>query len=145
SDHRHLSMHQLGCEFGQFIQRAFRPAVLDLDILTFSVSNGTKTSHEGIYKRTPHLLRPGVQISDGHHLRLLPARCEWPCRGRQAGEQGDELSALHSMSSSARASSIGGRVRPSALAALRLITSSNFVGACTGKSAGFAPLRTRST
>jgi len=31
--------------------------------------------------------------------------------------------------------------RPSAFAALRLITSSNFVGCSTGRSAGFAPLR----
>src|SRR5262249_42882489 len=35
--------------------------------------------------------------------------------------------------------------RSSALAVLRLITSSYLVGACTGKSAGFAPLRIRST
>ena len=32
-------------------------------------------------------------------------------------------------------------VRPSAFAVLRLITSSNLVGCCTGKSAGFSPLR----
>jgi hypothetical protein len=31
------------------------------------------------------------------------------------------------------------------LAVLRLITSSNLVGSCTGKSAGFSPLRMRST
>jgi hypothetical protein len=51
----------------------------------------------------------------------------------------------YSITSSARASSVGGTSRPSALAVLRLITSSNFVGACTGKSAGFAPRKTRST
>ena len=39
----------------------------------------------------------------------------------------------------------GGMVRPSALAVLRLITSSYLVGACTGRSAGFSPLRMRST
>ena len=37
------------------------------------------------------------------------------------------------------------RSRPSALAVLRLITSSYLVGACTGRSAGFSPLRMRST
>src|SRR5207245_7064447 len=46
-------------------------------------------------------------------------------------------SLLHSITSSARASSVGGTSRPSALAALRLITSSYLVGACTGRSAGF--------
>ena len=49
------------------------------------------------------------------------------------------------MTSSARASSIGGTSRPSALAALRLITSSNLVGCSTANSPGFAPLRILST
>ena len=48
---------------------------------------------------------------------------------------------LYSITSSAPASSVGGTVRPSALAALRLMTSSNLVGCWTGKSAGWAPLR----
>ena len=56
-----------------------------------------------------------------------------------------EFAAPHSITSSARASSDGGTERPSALAVLRLITSSYLVGACTGRSPGFSPLRTRST
>jgi len=51
--------------------------------------------------------------------------------------------ASYSITSSARESSEGGTVNPSALAALRLITSSNFVDCCTGRSAIFSPLRTR--
>src|SRR6185369_12428083 len=51
----------------------------------------------------------------------------------------------HSITSSARASSVGGISRPRALAVLRLTTSSYLVGACTGRSAGFSPLRMRST
>src|SRR5713226_919905 len=51
----------------------------------------------------------------------------------------------YSITSSARASSVGGTVRPSALAVLRLMASSYLVGACTGRSAGFSPLRMRST
>src|SRR5438128_8385674 len=51
----------------------------------------------------------------------------------------------HSITSSARASSVGGTSRPSALAVLRLITSSNVVGCSTGRSAGLAPLRILST
>src|SRR5262249_39857005 len=47
--------------------------------------------------------------------------------------------------SSARASTVGGISRPSALAVLRLISSSYLVGAWTGRSAGFSPLRMRST
>jgi hypothetical protein len=51
----------------------------------------------------------------------------------------------HSISSSARNRSDVGTLRFSALAVLRLITSSYLVGFCTGKSAGFSPLRMRST
>jgi len=53
--------------------------------------------------------------------------------------------AIHSITSLARASSDGGIMMPSVLAVLRLITSSYFVGDCTGRSAGFSPLRMRST
>src|SRR5262249_3789203 len=52
----------------------------------------------------------------------------------------NERAASHSIASSARASNVGGTSRPSALAVLRLITSSYLVGACTGRSAGFVPL-----
>src|SRR5436309_9417235 len=81
----------------------------------------------------------------GHrHRRLLRARRERP-RRRCAANECDELAALHSITSSARASSIAGTSRPSAPAVLRLMTISNLVGACTGRSAGFSPLRIRST
>ena len=56
-----------------------------------------------------------------------------------------ELAPPHSITSSAVASSVGGKVKPSALAALRLITNSNLVASCTGSSPGFSPLRIRST
>jgi hypothetical protein len=51
----------------------------------------------------------------------------------------------YSITSSARASSVCGKSRPSALEVLRLIASSNLIGCCTGRSAGagLAPLRTR--
>jgi hypothetical protein len=51
----------------------------------------------------------------------------------------------YSITSSARARSVGGTVRPSNLAVLRLMTNSYLVGACTGRPAGFSPLRMRST
>ena len=87
----------------------------------------------------------GQEYADAPHpLGLLRARRERP-RRRRAAEQRDELAPLHSITSSARASSVGGTSRPSALAVLRLMTSSNLVGCCTGRSAGFSPLRMRST
>src|SRR5713226_2705600 len=51
----------------------------------------------------------------------------------------------HWITSSARSSSDGGIVRPSAFAVLRLITSSNLVGCSMGRSAGLAPLKILST
>jgi hypothetical protein len=47
----------------------------------------------------------------------------------------------YSITSSARASSVGGTVRPSALAVLRLIKSSMLVGNSTGRSPGLAPFQ----
>jgi putative NADH-flavin reductase len=61
---------------------------------------------------------------------------------RRAAEQRDELAPPHhSITSSARASTVGGISRSSALAVLRLMTRSNLVGCTTGKLAGFSPLR----
>src|SRR6516162_395405 len=61
-----------------------------------------------------------------HLLRLLRPRRERPCY--RAAEQRDELAPLHlrghSITSSARASSDGGTVRPSSLTVLRLTASS---------------------
>jgi hypothetical protein len=51
----------------------------------------------------------------------------------------------YSMTSSAVARRIGGTLRPSALAVLRLIASSYLLGVCTGRSAALSPLRMRST
>src|SRR5262249_32928224 len=82
-----------------------------------------------------------------HALAVLRARRERP--SRSAAEQRDEVATLHrcdhSITSSARASTVVGTSRPSAFAVLRLITSSYLVGVCTGRSAGFSPLRMRST
>jgi hypothetical protein len=56
----------------------------------------------------------------------------------------DELSALdHSITSSARTNNVSGIVRPSALAVFKLMAISTFVACCTGRSAGFSPLRMR--
>src|SRR5262249_9725153 len=67
-----------------------------------------------------------LHVEDAHHRhrRLLRVRREWPrCR---AAEQHDEVAAPHSITSSASASKLGGTIRPSALAVLRLIASSNW-------------------
>src|SRR5262249_7922106 len=90
------------------------------------------------------LKRCGAEEADHRECRLLRARRERP-RGRAAEQRYEHAAATHSITSSARASSVGGTSRPSALAVLRLMTSSYFGGVCTGRSAGFSPLRIRST
>src|ERR1700733_3091540 len=57
----------------------------------------------------------------------------------------DEVAPFHSLTSSARAMSEGDTVRPSALAVLRLITSSILFGRSTGRSPGLAPFKILST
>src|SRR5262245_2965440 len=85
------------------------------------------------------------ELADPSYPLPLRPRHERP-RSRRAAEQRDELATPdHSITSSARASSVGGTSRPSAFAVLRLMASSYLVGACTGRSAGFSPLRMRST
>jgi len=49
------------------------------------------------------------------------------------------------VTSSAATCSVSGTLRPRAFAVFRLMTSSYLVGTCTGRSAGFSPLRMRST
>src|SRR5262249_61092362 len=78
------------------------------------------------------------------HRRLLRARRERPRRRRAANER-DELAAFHSITSSARSRNDSGSLRPSALAAVRLTTSSNFARCSTGSSPAFAPRRSLST
>jgi hypothetical protein len=63
---------------------------------------------------------------------------DWRAVGRSSARR-------YSISSSAPKSMAGGTVSPSALAVFRLITSSNFVGCSTGRSAGFAPFKILTT
>src|SRR5262249_34770108 len=87
--------------------------------------------------------RRGTEHADHWH-RLLRARRERPRRSRSA-DQRDELAPPHSITSSARPVRGSGTVRPSALAVLRLRTSVYLTARWTGSSAGFSPLRMRST
>src|SRR5262249_39169765 len=118
--------------------------VLDRHILTVDIAGLAEAFEEGSCVARRGIAYPAVDEPNHRHRRLLRPRRERP-RGRHAAEQRDELTPPHSITSSARASSVGGTSRPSALAVLRLITNSYFVGACTGRSAGFSPLRMRST
>src|SRR5262249_48739109 len=128
------------------IDIAGHPAIIGADISAHHPAKGLQRFSERRsvplsfrIVRTPH---PYCNLSHAHGL-LRPRR-ERPRRS-SAAEQRDERTTLHSITSSARASSVDGTSSPSALAVLMLITSSYLVGACTGRSAGFSPLRMRST
>jgi hypothetical protein len=90
---------------------------------------GQKRSSSCIPVRSVHALIADVQRLR-RHFRFVPI---------------SDIAMPYSITSSARARSAAGISMPSALAVLRLITSSYFVGACTGRSVGFSPLRMRST
>jgi hypothetical protein len=68
-----------------------------------------------------------------HLTGLLRSRLELPCRCRQPG---NDLPPPHSITSSAATKRGCGTLRPSALAVVRLMISSNLIGACTGRSPG---------
>src|ERR1700751_452287 len=68
-----------------------------------------------------------------------------PPRPYCAAEQRDEIAASHPITSSARSKNESGIVRPSALAVVRLVTSSNLDACSTGMSPGFVPRRILST
>src|SRR4051794_28650822 len=150
-----MSQDDVGCERGQFRRVSANlgrigsgPARVD----PYVAADGPAQQRQRLQERRDpglklRIVRNCVQeYADAPHaLALLRARRERPCY-RRAAEQRDELAtARHSITSSARASTLAGTSRPSALAVLRLITSSYLVGACTGGSAGFSPLRMRST
>src|SRR5439155_991216 len=86
--------------------------------------------------------RRAAEKPDHRHHRLLRTRRERPRYGG-AAEQRDELAAFHSITSSAMASNLSGTSKPNAFAVPRLMTRSNLVGNCTGRSVGFSPLRIR--
>src|SRR5262249_16426079 len=74
-------------------------------------------------------------------IGLLRARRQRP-RGSDAKKR-NERAPLHSITSSARPSSVSGKVRPRLLAVVMLMAKSTFVDCCTGRSAGLSPLRMR--
>ena len=91
------------------------------------VHPATHSFQAPIHKRRSNYLGQNIQAR-----QTSEATCQlWP----------EADFASYSMISSARERSEGGTVRPSALAVLRLITNSNLVAFCTGRSAGFFALK----
>src|SRR5262249_24430545 len=133
-DHINLNPDQLGRKIGKPIQLSFRRAELKCNVLPLHIAQFTQSIPEFGLER----LRVGeayVQRTYSSHLGWLRT-CRKRQRRRAAEQQADERAAPHSITSSAAACRESGTVRPSALAACRLMTSSNFVGCTTGRSLG---------
>src|SRR5262249_44457402 len=117
--------------------------VVDVDGLSVHIAQIAQGREERFKSRRPQC--PGIKREEAEPRYSWLRTCRERPRRCRAAEQRDERAALHSITSSARASSVGGTSRPSALAVLRFTISSNLVGCCTGRSAGFSPFRMRST
>src|ERR1700730_12720499 len=96
----------------------------------------------GTFRSDPEIANPYPLIRLGK--RKAKRRGLRPC-GCRTADKGDELASPHSITSSATSRMSRLIVSPTALAAFRLMTSSNVVGRSTGKSAGLAPLSILST
>src|SRR5215471_15896430 len=138
--------HQLFCQRMRAINVARGPVIVRLDVASCRPTQALQRLAE---RRNARLclriaLGKAHQHADAPHaLALLRARRERPS-GRRAADERHELAAFHhSITSSARASSVAGTSRPSVLAVLRLIVNPIFVACMTGRSAGFSPLRMR--
>src|SRR5262249_55519376 len=135
---------EIGGQRGEPTILALGPTILDRDVLALDVAAFLQPLPERGREMRERPRRRTAEIADHRHRRLLRARRERPGR-RRAPQKRHELAALHSITSPARASRVGGTSRPSAFAVVRLITRSNLVGCSTGMSAGFAPRKILST
>src|SRR5262249_20975014 len=146
-EYRDPALDQLVCQCRQLFVLAACPAVLDRNRpalgKAYLAEALVKGRHDEI-RVGPRKAAEQAEQPDDRNVQTLRACHERP-RDPDTACQRDELTAPHSITSSARSRNASGIARPSALTAVRLMTSSNFVGCCTGRSAGLVPLRILST
>src|SRR5262249_222951 len=133
-DHVHRTADELGRRAGKSLRHPIGVTVVEYDVVTFEVAEVAQPLAESI----PHQRIIGGGEA-GKRGGVWGGGCGRATEGR-ATKHGKKVPPPHSMTSSARASSEDGTVRPSVLAVLRLISSSNLVGCSTGRSPGFVPL-----
>jgi hypothetical protein len=129
-----LPAHQIGRQLRQAID-LLGPAVVDRHVLALDVAGFFEALAKGTQALGNRLVRSDFEKADHRQCRLLCARRERP--RRHAAEQHDEVAPSHSITSSARASSVGGTSRPIPFAVARLMTRSNLVGSSDRQVAGF--------
>src|SRR5262249_35675072 len=120
--------NQFGRQLREPFGAAIGGAIFDDIVFSFYVTKLAQALAEGVGMRGGERRRYGLQHPNSVTLRRLLRACsERPNRGH-AAKQRYELAAPHSITSSARASNVGGTSRPSAFAVLRLMISSNLMG-----------------
>src|SRR5262245_14427799 len=140
----HFTVHQVGRKGRKPIVLTACPSVFNRDVRPLDIAYLTEALLESTDVVRPCLWRPDVEESDYRHGRLLRPCYDRP--RRRAAEQRDELAtADHSITSSARASSMAGISRPIPFAVARLMIKSNLLACSTGRSPAFSPLRIRAT
>src|SRR5262249_50055078 len=120
SDNGDATADEVGHERRQAVVLAGKPVVLDRHVLALDVARFAKAFTKRGCMAYGTIERSTAEKADHRHRRLLRARRERP-RGSCAAEQRDELAPVHSITSSASASSLSGIWRPSVLAVFRLI------------------------
>src|SRR5262249_45965513 len=116
---------------------------LDRHVLALDKSLFLQTLLECRHEMHEPCRRRAAKKANHRHRRLLRARRERPCR--HAAEKRDELAPVHSITSSARASTVCGTSKPRTFAVIKFTARSILVGCSTGSSLGFAPRRILST
>src|SRR6516225_6970794 len=141
-----LKADEFSRDLGEALRNSLCRAILDGYGTPFDPAEFAQTAHKRLDPCALACRRAGIEQADGQKLAgpLLRASRDRP--RRRAAEERDEFAAPnHSITSVASASSVGGTVRPSTFAVVRLMTRSNLVGCSTGMSAGFAPRNILST
>src|SRR6266511_5927689 len=101
-----LQPDKLVCDLCVALVASFGPANLDRNVATFDPAEFAQALHKSGDMLALGRRRRRAQEADRWYLRrLLRARSERPCRRRAADER-DELTPPHSITSSARASTV---------------------------------------
>src|SRR5262249_18468665 len=117
-DHVHSTTDQVRCQCWQPFVLAFRPTKFDCDVPTFDISNVAQALPIGADKVCVQIGGRAAEKPHHWHGRLLRAGRERPhCA---AAEKRDELTALHSITSSASNCIELETVRPRALGGLEV-------------------------
>jgi hypothetical protein len=132
-------LQELGWMIGRNVAIEYRWAPGDVDNSRRNAEELVALAPDVILATGGVNMGPLRAISRREALFAMPEGKMDPCGRRGAAKNPYSITLL------AWASNIDGNSMPRALAVFRLTARSNFTGACTGRSAGFAPLRIRST